>query len=1179
MPDDTGAPTAKRSLRSRTVRVVAACVAATAVLVALGFLAAPPLLKPIVEKKLSAALARPVTVGRLRINPLMLSATLNDVRVGPRGEGPDLLAVDELYANVQAMSLFRRAPVISEIRLTRPSVHLVRESATRYNVSDLVDQARAAPPGPPPRFAVSNISVVDGRVDFDDRPERQKHEVTKIDIGIPFISSLPVDAEIRVEPRLSALVNGRPIAVTGETRPFKDTHETVLHWETSGLPLPRYLDYVPGGLPVRVTAGTLDAKVDLSYVARGRDPPQLTLSGNARVDDVVVQERAGIPLGAVHSASVVLDRLDVIDAIAQVRSVRVEGAELEVRRDAAGNLNLAAIASSPASPSTPPAHEGKPFRFHVAQIALKDAKVRYADQAVAPAFATALGDISLEMNDLGSEAGRAATFALSFTTDAGERFSHKGTLALRPLALDGHLEVTALKLGHVFPYYGSALNLVVDDGTLDLATDLRFADASQAIALTGLRATARDLTLRLPDEKQPLWHVSTLAVGGGAVDVAKQTIGFDTVEAHGASVQVRRDKDGGLNFDRLLKASAAGAKPAAAGNAWQIGIRKTTLDGLSATYVDEAVQPPAKVTLSNVVAIGDDLSTSGSSRSRINVRGTVNRRGSLSIAGPLSASRGTAALNVAAKDVDLVPFQGYLTQQARIVLTGGRASLRGTVEYARDATPMLRFKGDATLADVATLDEESHSDLLKWRSLALGRVEAATAPLAVSIEEIAADQLYARLILSEQGELNLQTLARDRPSGETTSGATQDAHAAAPAEEVKSRLRLGKASLTASNLDFTDHFIRPNYSANVTGVSGTLSTLAFDHPADLELHGNVQGSAPVEIKGRINPLARSLYLDLAAEAREVELPPLTPYSAKYVGYGIEKGKLSMKVHYRVEDRKLAADNAVILDQLTFGPRVESAEATKLPVQLAVSLLKDRNGVINFELPIGGSLDDPQFSVGGLVWRALGNLIVKMVSAPFALLGKLAGHGEALAYVEFAPGSAALDASANDKIDSLAKALGDRPALKLDIAGRVDPGADREALKRAAVDRKVRAVKFDQLARSRAPPASVDAVTIVPEEYDALLASVFRAANLPKPRDSSGATREPTRTDMETALQASVTVSDDDLRRLADQRAIAVRDQLTGGAHVPSERMFVTASKLDGGVKDQGKPTRVDFTLR
>jgi len=403
-----------------------------------------------------------------------------------------------------------------------------------------------------------------------------------------------------------------------------------------------------------------------------------------------------------------------------------------------------------------------------------------------------------------------------------------------------------------------------------------------------------------------------------------------------------------------------------------------------------------------------------------------------------------------------------------------------------------------------------------------------------------------------------------------------------PPGKAATWLRLGKATLTGGNIDFTDHFIRPNYSANLTGLSGSLSSLAFDKPADLDLKGNVQGSAPVEISGRINPLSQNLFLDVKASATDIELPPLSPYSGKYVGYGIEKGKLSMKVRYLVENRKLTAENGIVLDQLTFGAKVESPDAIKVPVLLAVALLKDRNGVIKFDLPVGGSLDDPRFSVGRIVFQALVNLLLKIVTSPFALLGSLGGHhGEELAYIEFASGSATLDAEGEKKIDAIAKAMVDRPAIKLEIAGRSEPAVDEEGLKRAGLDRKIRVQRFNDLKSAGEPPPSVDAVEIPPSEYESLLVRVYRAEDFSKPRNAIGFPKDLPRAEMESLIFANTKVSAEDLRLLAEHRAQIVRDRLTGAAdHVPAERVFVVAPRLNAeGIKDKGKPTRVDFSLR
>jgi hypothetical protein len=301
---------------------------------------------------------------------------------------------------------------------------------------------------------------------------------------------------------------------------------------------------------------------------------------------------------------------------------------------------------------------------------------------------------------------------------------------------------------------------------------------------------------------------------------------------------------------------------------------------------------------------------------------------------------------------------------------------------------------------------------------------------------------------------------------------------------------------------------------------------------------------------------------------------------KYAGYGIERGKLSVNVKYKVENRKLAAENNIYLDQLTFGDKVDSPTATKLPVTLAVALLKDRNGVIDVNLPISGSLDDPQFSVGGIIVQVIVNLIVKAVTAPFALLGSLFGGGEELAYLEFAPGSAKLDKEDTGKLGNITKALTERPGLKLDVAGRVDPAADREGLKRGSIERKVKVQKFNDLRREGKAPASADLVEVDQAEYERYLRRAYGDESFPKPRNVIGIAKDLPVPEMETLMLTNAQVGDEDLRQLANARAQAAKEWLVSEGKIPEGRVFIVAPKLTAeGIKDKGQPTRVDFVLK
>jgi hypothetical protein len=242
----------------------------------------------------------------------------------------------------------------------------------------------------------------------------------------------------------------------------------------------------------------------------------------------------------------------------------------------------------------------------------------------------------------------------------------------------------------------------------------------------------------------------------------------------------------------------------------------------------------------------------------------------------------------------------------------------------------------------------------------------------------------------------------------------------------------------------------------------------------------------------VNPLIDKPALDLTATAHGVELTNLTPYSAKYAGYPITKGKLNVDLHYQLANDQLQANNHIFIDQLTFGDHVENDTATKLPVKLAISLLKNTRGEIDVNLPVSGSLSNPEFSIGGLIWRAVLNLIAKAVTSPFTLLSHAFGGsgGEDLGYVEFAPGSYALSDAQQKKLDTVAKMLTEKPSIRLDLIGRVDPAVDTPGLRDVYVDRLVRQQKLkDVIGQGE----SVDPMTVkvAPAEYDKYLTRTRR----------------------------------------------------------------------------------------
>ena len=363
----------------------------------------------------------------------------------------------------------------------------------------------------------------------------------------------------------------------------------------------------------------------------------------------------------------------------------------------------------------------------------------------------------------------------------------------------------------------------------------------------------------------------------------------------------------------------------------------------------------------------------------------------------------------------------------------------------------------------------------------------------------------------------------------------------------------------------------------MAGLSTVVGTVA-----SLNLRGTLANHSPIEIAGSVNPLAAAAFADVKATFRDIDLPPFTPYSGKYAGYAIARGSLTMEVAYKLQNRKLAAQNHFLVDQFEFGEKIENKSATKLPVRLAVSLLRDKDGLIDLDLPIEGSLDDPKFKIWGVLWKVVGNLVGKAITAPFTLLGKLlgGGGGQEFSSVDFADGRDTLDDAGKKKLDALAKALANRPALKLEATGRVSGDKDREALKLLRLERKVKAQKLAGLSKTGEAPAGVDEVVVDEKEYEAWLAKAYKNESFSKPRNALGFAKSLPASEMRELMLANLSATDDDLRQLALSRANAVKDYLTTSGKVEAGRIFV----LEPGAKPPepaGKPSgsRVDFALR
>ncbi len=842
----TQAATIFRHPRTRKIAIWCA-----GIFVALGVLlglAAPPLLRGKVASELSKTLHRPVTIEQIKINPYTMTVTVRGFLMKEKQGDAAALSFDELFVNLDIRSLFRLAPVIQELRLTKPYVNVVRQADGKYNFQDLIDEFTSGPSGPTPRFALNNIQLIDGKIDFDDQPEQTKHAITGLKIGVPFISSLPTHVDIKVKPELAAVVNGAPFHLIGDsTTPFKDALESHLSIDLDKLEIAKYLKYSPVALNFQIPSGQLNGKITASFKTAPKSTPVLALSGALNVNALEMTHKSAGPLLKLPNFDVAVEAFEVFANKLAVKTVKSSGLEIHIARDRKGEINFANLVAPSAKTAPAPAktEDGKPFLYQVAEIAIDGATIYFTDEQPQRPYKTRLDNVAVKVAELNSEAGKKANVELSFETDGKEKFAHSGTLQLTPLLAEGKLDIQALRAAALSPYYQDALAAEVKDGALDLATQYSFEDkAGQPdIKLTGLNANLRNFRMELAGQPEPLWRAASLAIKDGTVDVAKKSIVIGLVEGKDGNGYIQRDKDGSVNFAKIAKATPAGTpapaapKTQSANDEWKIEAKQIALDRFRLNVDDRGVPTPAKLNLSELSLRATDFSTVKNRPAKITIRTKVNNKGALVLTGTAMANPAVAKLIVEGQNIELLPFQPYLENQVNFLLTGGQLATKGNLVFdASGAGPAkVNYDGTVEVADFATIEKANSQDLLKWKSLSLNAIQFNLDPFKLNIGEINLGDFYSRLILGADGKINLSKLAaqseetKPDPPAEKTAAKAAEPSPAAPAGGDKA-ITIGKINLTGGNVYFSDCCSKVNLSGSNGNVN--MSGWKDDNPDD-----------------------------------------------------------------------------------------------------------------------------------------------------------------------------------------------------------------------------------------------------------------------------------------------------------------------------------------------------------
>ncbi len=735
------------------------------------------------------------------------------------------------------------------------------------------------------------------------------------------------------------------------------------------------------------------------------------------------------------------------------RELRLTGFEAFAARDRNGDFNFDYLLAASEPPSPEPEDSGELIRMVVMDLNIQDSSLNWRDEMPVDAVDTTFGPVNVRVADLSTLPQETGQQAVVITTETQGTLSWEGDLQLNPLRSTAH---AAIKGSH-FPLASSYLRhetgLDIVDGLVDIELDYAIdtgADGQLTADVTNLNVSFSDVLIDSfsGSEGSPLdgelLRVPRLDLNNGSIRWPAQTAAFDALVIAEPVVSLRRDAEGRFNFESATKAGGKN-EDTPAQNAesvpWDVRLGELRIESLALGLIDDSVTPTANIDIDNFNLSVTEISNADGALLPTSVTlnsgsgGRVAVEGSVIVLPELSYD---LALDI--DQVSLARAHPYIKPLADVNLDSGALSLAGTLQRNAD-DPML-LAADVQVADFVITETDLNTKLGSWDLLVLDKLRVSQAQNSIVISEVRFDGAYGDVLVSSDGSLNLGRIEKGQGEAEEASDATA-------AEYDGPLVRVGRVVLNDASADFTDESLPIAFTANIAELNGEMTTIATNsrEPSVIDFEGKVDEYGLVQIDGSMTPFEPSNNTDITIRFQNVDMPKFTAYSIPLAGREIASGALDLDLGYAVIDSELAGDNKIVLRDFELGDEVPHPDAMSLPLGLAVALLKDPDGTIDIDLPVRGNVDDPEFSYGGLIWKALGNLVLKIVTSPFALLGNLVGaEADQLEFIYFLDGRADLTPPEQQKAAKIAEALALRPELLLSFPGVVDLEADTLALK-------------------------------------------------------------------------------------------------------------------------------------
>ncbi len=1209
---------------------------------AAGFFGVPVLAEKYLPDQASRLLGRKVSFQSFDFNPVMLTATIHGLDI--KDKDKSIVSAQKIRAGLGITSIYMLAPVISQITVDRPVVHLVRETNGTFNFSDwIVPESKISKQGSDgqienaashkiPEFILKNVMVSQGVVTFEDKLKSATHQVRDLTFSLPVLSSKPSKRDEKSGMDIYFVINGSGVDIHAESTPFADNPATRCLIKTHDIDVIPFLSYLD--LPQALRIKTLGINTDIElFFQKKNEHLAAELQGKINILNGNITNAANEEQVAFQMLALDILQSDIFSGQFNLGNVIIDSPHVNLSRDAAGRMAFFPGIREPKKDPLPQStaqntepesgpepgnaiEENQSSDFHLSlySLDLENGSLDFKDASNSTLFQTRLSSVTLHLENVSIGESISGTYALAAGTESEEKMNSTGQLMFNPFKAKGDLTVSDLSLKKYAPYFESKVNPAVENGRISLSSNFDIQNTGDSLngAIKVSEFLIQALSVLEHTKGEQMIDLPLVNVKNSLIDLGLHQVTAGEIKVEKGRIKAERMKNGRFNLSEILSTGSSGSTPSAGqksspktagdenfmkndaatqpeGDAWQISLPLIDVAGLGVDYIDATCKEPVKIALSKISVKAQEMSTHKDKKGTLEVNMDWNNRGKITFDGNVNPSMKQADLDVSLDNIDIQSLQPYFTDAVKVVVSDGLFHTNGKLilDFEKSSGQTVRFAGKSSITGFSCQDKLTANEFFTAKSLHASGLDISVMPVKIRAKEISLTDFYSKIVVSPTGEVNLSSvfntdsdqgnavLDKEKPDITTQSDSLKQ-DTASPLPDIA----FDKVTLQGGDIQFSDYLTRPNFTADMKAMIGSVTGLSSspDSRAVLYLKGIHGNSSPLEITGKINPLAPTKFADIDVSFKDIELTNFTPYAAKYLGYKIKKGKLIMDLEYLIKGNRLESRNRFKFDNFALGDQVESKDAISLPVELAITLLTDQNGRINLDLPVTGNLDDPEFKIGKIIFKMIGKLILKAATSPFALIGSIFDGAQDLEYLDFKHGDSAILPENYKKIDRLTEILATKPSLKLEIQGMYDKEKDAQTLKVKGYQDLIRAEKIKQMLSSGAVTPSSNEVIVTKEELPIYIYLAYAKARFPKPTDEAGIEKQISVEEKKNLLITNIHVKNEDLAGLADRRAEKVKAYILSNSNVGHERIFMLAP-VDGRITGNKNKSLVKFVLK